>query len=143
MTVELKSATPEDRRRIYRQIADEMGDSQFYARKEVLDAIPEALHDSEPLLGLTSGYAPGGQRVLALTDRRLLLFNAAKGSETPVALPLEKVVSLRAETGLMAANLYFRCDNDDYAFGDVPKRMADNFARRMKQAMDDFTPPPG
>ena len=53
MTFDFKNSKPTDRKREYDRIAKEIGDDQFFTKKE-LNHLPEVLSDGEQVLAFTS-----------------------------------------------------------------------------------------
>ena len=58
MSFDFKNSSKEELRKKYQEIADKLGDYQFFTKKE-LDYLPEILRDGEQVLAFTSGLMDG------------------------------------------------------------------------------------
>ena len=74
MAFDFKRASEADRKKEYDRIAKEIGDDNFFTKKE-LNYLPEALADGEQVLAFTFGFLDGNTWLLTLTDRRLIFLD--------------------------------------------------------------------
>ena len=75
MAFDFKNASQTDRKREYDRIAKELGDDQFFTKKE-LNHLPEVLSDGEQVLPLP-GLMDGNTWLVTLTDRRIIFSTKA------------------------------------------------------------------
>ena len=71
---DFKNATKAELKEEYNKIAEEMGDTQFFTKKE-LYYLPEVLMENEPVLAYTSGFMDGNTWLITLTDRRIIFLD--------------------------------------------------------------------
>lgn len=96
-----KTATADERKAECKRLAAEIGDDQFFTKKE-LNHLPEVLGDNEQVLSFVSGLYNNSTWLVALTDSRLLFLN--KGMVfglKQTTLDLSKVYSVTAKTGIV------------------------------------------
>src|SRR3954451_16863952 len=100
MSFDFKHATPRELRAEYSRIAQEIGDDQFFTKKE-LKHLPDVLAEGEQVLAFTSGLMDGDTWLIALTDRRIIFLD--KGmiwGLKQTLIDLDKVNSISGETGI-------------------------------------------
>jgi hypothetical protein len=122
MTFDFKNAAPEDLKREYRRIAQEIGDDQFFTKKE-LNHLPSVLSDGEQVLAFTSGLMDGNTWLIALTDRRIIFLD--KGliyGLKQTAIDLDKVNSISGQTGLMFGKIIVEDGASSRVIGNVMKK---------------------
>ena len=108
MTFDFKSASREELRHKYNAIAKEIGDDQFFTKKE-LHHLPSVLSEGEQVLAFTSGVMAGNTWLITLTDRRVIFLD--KGmiyGLKQASIDLDKVNAVTGRTGLFLGKHYNR-----------------------------------
>ena len=68
---DFKNASKKELKNEYEKIAKEMGDDQFFTKKE-LNYLPEILMEGEQVLAFTSGLMDNNTWLISLTDKRII-----------------------------------------------------------------------
>ena len=114
MTFNFKTASKSELKNEYNRIAKEIGDDQFFTKKE-LNYLPEILSDGEQILAFTSGLMDGNTWLLTLTDRRIIFLD--KGiiyGLSQAIIDLDKVNSISFKTGLFFAEIVSGSESKKY-----------------------------
>ena len=68
---DFKNASKKERKKEYKRIAKEIGDDQFFTKKE-LKYLPEILMENEQVLAFSSGVMDGNTWLITLTNERVI-----------------------------------------------------------------------
>lgn len=132
MAFDFKTAGKEERRAECKRIAAEIGDDQFFTKKE-MDYLPEALSDGEQVLAFTSGLMDGNTWLLTLTQWRIIfldkgMFYGLKQTD----IELDKVYSVTAETKMMFGTIKIQVGSSERKVEQITKKAAVNFANKVR-----------
>lgn len=136
MAFNFKTASKEELKAEYNRIAAEIGDDQFFTKKE-LAHLPEVLIDGEQVLAFTSGLMDNNTWLIALTDQRMILLD--KGllyGLKQTEFWLDKVYAVTCKTGLIFGTLEVQVSSDNKVIKNVPKKAAAAFAAKAREAME-------
>jgi hypothetical protein len=136
MSFDFKNATPEELKNEYNRIAKEMGDDQFFTKKE-LKYLPEALRDGEQVLAFTSGLMDGNTWLIALTDRRIIFLD--KGmiyGLKQTAIDLDKVNAVSGSTGLIFGKISITDGAKERKIDNVWKKTVKRFTNKVQEAIE-------
>ena len=136
-----KTATKEERQEVFNRIAKEMGDDQFFTKKE-LHHLPEVLQDGEQILSFSSGIVDANTWLITLTDRRILFLD--KGMIFGLkqkSIPLNKINAVSGSTGLIFGKITITDGANDTQITNVWKKTLKPFTNRVQEAIEDFTKP--
>lgn len=136
MTFDFKNASDADRKAEYERIAKEMGDDQFFTKKE-LKHLPEVLMEGEQVLAFSSGFMDGNTWLIALTDKRILFLD--KGmifGLKQTAIDLDKVNAVSGETGLMLGKITIQDGAGSRTIDNVQKKTVMNFTNKVRDAIE-------
>lgn len=136
MAFDYKNASREQLKARYDTIAREMGDDQFFTRKE-LNHLPHVLHDDEEVLAFTSGMMNNNTWLITLTDKRIIFLD--KGliyGLRQTAIDLDKVNAVSGETGIMLGSISIQDGAGSYKIRNVWKKTVMRFTNRVQQAID-------
>jgi hypothetical protein len=142
MTMDFKTATPEELRAEYQRLAKLTGDDQFFTRKE-LAHLPEVLAQGEPVLGFCSGFMDASTWLIALTDRRVLFLD--KGflfGMRQVSIDLDKINAVTGSTRLLLGQIEVEDGARNRIINNVPKRTVIAFTNLVRDAMEARKRPP-
>ncbi|WP_237673672.1 PH domain-containing protein [Vreelandella profundi] len=135
MAFDIKTATPDERKKEYKRIAAEMGDDSFFTKKE-MNHLPDAMNEGEQLLGFASGLMDNNTWLIALTDKRILLLD--KGmfyGLSQTEFTLSNVSAVSYETGLLMGKLVIQVASVKHTITQVPKKAVSSFAERTRRAL--------
>lgn len=99
MVFDYKNASPAELKNEYNRIAKEIGDDQFFTKRE-LSHLPKILGDGEQVLAFTSGLMDGNTWLITLTDRRIIFLD--KGliyGLKQVTIDLDKINAVSGRPG--------------------------------------------
>jgi hypothetical protein len=136
MMFDFKNATPEALRVEYNRIAKEIGDDQFFTKKE-LRHLPEVLADGEQILAFTSGLMEGNTWLITLTDRRLIFLD--KGmiyGLKQVSIDLDKVNAIGGNTRLIFGSITVEDGARARVIDNVMKRCVVPFTNKARDAIE-------
>ncbi|CAM3485403.1 YokE-like PH domain-containing protein [Bordetella sputigena] len=136
MAFDFKNAAPADLKREYNKIAAEIGDDQFFTKRE-LNHLPSVLSDGEQILAFTSGMMDGNTWLITLTDRRIIFLD--KGliyGLKQTAIDLDKVNAVSGETGLMFGRIEVEDGASRRVIKNVWKKTVVAFTNKVQEAMD-------
>ncbi len=134
--INLKTASKSERQAYYNRIAEEMGDDQFFTKKE-LHYLPEVLRDGEQVLAFTSGLKDGNTWLIVLTDRRILFLD--KGMIYGLkqeSIPLNRVNSISGNTGLLLGKIVITDGSRSHEITNVWKKTVKRFTNRCQEELD-------
>lgn len=149
MTFDFKNAKPDELKAEYNRIAKEMGDDQFFTKKE-LNHLPEILSVGEQVLAFSSGLMDGNTWLIALTDRRIVFLD--KGllyGLKQASISLDKVNAVSGQTGIFFGKIIISDGAGDRMIDNVWKKTVKGFTNSVQLAIDarrnhvHATPPQG
>lgn len=136
MAFDYKNASPEQLKARYDEIAREIGDDQFFTKKE-LNHLPHVLHDGEEILAFTTGMMNNNTWLITLTDKRIIFLD--KGliyGLRQTAIDLDKVNAVSGETGIMFGSISIQDGASGYQIRNVWKKTVVRFTNRVQQAIE-------
>lgn len=137
MSFDFKNAAPADLKREYNRIAKELGDDQFFTKKE-LNHLPAVLSSGEQVMAFTSGLMDGNTWLIALTDRRIIFLD--KGmiyGLKQTAIDLDKVNAVSGETGLMFGSISIQNGASTRVIKNVWKKTVVAFTNKTRDVIED------
>lgn len=136
MAFDFKNASEADRKAEYNRIANEIGDDQFFTKKE-LNHLPEILLDGEQVLAFTSGLMDGNTWLITLTDKRVIFLDKGMvfGLKQTV-IDLDKVSSVSGETGLLFGKISIHDGSSTRTIENVWKKTVVKFTNKVRDAME-------
>ncbi len=132
---DFKNASKEDLKSEYDRIAREIGDDQFFTKKE-LNHLPQILMNGEQVLAFTSGMMEGNTWLIVLTDHRVLFLD--KGliyGLKQVSVNLDKINSVSGRTGLMFGEIRIEDGASERLIKNVWKKTVVPFTNKVRDAM--------
>ncbi|EOZ4774653.1 PH domain-containing protein [Pseudomonas aeruginosa] len=135
MAFDYKNATPEALKAEYNRIAAEIGDDQFFTKKE-LNHLPEVLATGEQVLAFTSGFMDGNTWLITLTDRRVIFLD--KGmlyGLKQASIELDKINAVSGKTGLMFGEILIQDGGNERKISNVWKKTVTAFTNKVRDAM--------
>lgn len=135
MTFNFKTATAAELKVKYDQIAKEMGDDQFFTKKE-LAHLPSVLADGEQVLAFTSGLMDVNTWLIALTDRRIIFLD--KGmiyGLKQASIELDKVNAVTGKTGLLFGEITIEDGASQRIIKNVWKKTVVAFTNKVRDAI--------
>lgn len=138
---DFKTATEAELKKEYDRIAQEIGDDQFFTKKE-LNYLPEVLQAGEQVLCFTSGFVKNNTWLITLTDRRLLLLD--KGmiyGLKQISIPLNKVNAISGSTGLLFGKIIVTDGANNTKIDNVWKKTVKPFTNRVQEAIEAINNP--
>lgn len=135
MAFDYKNATPEALKAEYNRIAAEIGDDQFFTKKE-LNHLPEVLASGEQVLAFTSGFMDGNTWLITLTDRRVIFLD--KGmlyGLKQASIELDKINAVSGKTGLMFGEILIQDGGNERKISNVWKKTVTAFTNKVRDAM--------
>jgi hypothetical protein len=137
MTFDFKNASPADLVHEYNRIAKEIGDEQFFTKKE-LKHLPQMLATGEQVLAFTSGYMGPNTWLITLTDRRIIFLD--KGmiyGLKQISIDLDKVRSISGNTGIFFGKIEIEDGGDSKReIQYVWKKTVVAFTNKVRDAME-------
>lgn len=136
MAFDFKNTSPADRKREYDRIAKEIGDDQFFTKKE-LNHLPQVLSDGEQVLAFTSGLMDGNTWLITLTDRRIIFLD--KGmiyGLKQTAIDLDKVNSISGQTGIIFGKIAIEDGASQRVISNVWKKTVVAFTNKVRDAIE-------
>lgn len=136
--MELMDFTSADRsqlEKVWKAIAEEMGDDRFFTTKE-LDYLPRILDTQEQVLAFSSGLHKGNTWLIVLTNERVIfldkgMFYGLKQS----SIELERVNNFDSEKGLMFGRISIGSNAEVYEITNVWKKTVDPFTKKLREAV--------
>ena len=132
MGIDIKKASESERKAEYNRIATEMGDDQFFTKKE-LNHLPEILMDGEQVLAFTSGLMDGNTWLITLTDKRIIFLDKGMvfGLKQTV-IDLDKVNSVSGETGMFFGKISIQDGASNRTIENVWKKTVVKFTNKVR-----------
>ena len=131
-----KNAQWEEAKGEYQRIAKEIGDDQFFTKKE-LKYLPEVLQEGEQVLAFSSGMMDANTWLITLTDRRIIFLDKGLiyGLKQSV-IPLNKVNSISGKTGLILGEISITDGAGTRVIKNVWKKTVGPFTAKALKAID-------
>jgi hypothetical protein len=136
MTFNYKTASKKELKNEYNRIAKEIGDDQFFTKKE-LNYLPDILQNGEQILTFSSGLMGGNTWLITLTDRRILFLD--KGMIYGLkqeAIPLNRVNAVSGSTGIFFGKIVITDGARDREITNVWKKTVRIFTNKCQEAID-------
>ena len=134
---DFKNASKAERQKQCNRIAKEIGDDQFFTKKE-LHYLPELLLDGEQVLAFTSGLMEGNTWLIALTDRRIIFLDKGMMYGLKQAIiDLDKVSTIAGVVGLVLGEIQITESARTLQIKMVPRQAVKTFTAKTLQAMED------
>lgn len=135
MTFDFKNASPDELKREYKRIASEVGDDQFFTRRE-LNHLPSMLFDHEQVVAFSSGVMDSSTWLIVLTDKRIIFLDKGLlyGLKHQI-IDLDKVSSISGETGLLMGKIKVSASGSSKEITNVPKKTVGTFSSLANQAI--------
>ncbi|MFJ2994827.1 PH domain-containing protein [Pandoraea sp. NPDC087047] len=138
---DFKNASKEQLKIEYNRIAREIGDDQFFTKKE-LNHLPEILMDGEQVLAFTSGLMDNNTWLIALTDQRVVFLD--KGfiyGLKQVSINLDKINSVSGTTGLFFGEIRIEDGASERVIKNVWKKTVVAFTNKVRDALHAYRKP--
>jgi hypothetical protein len=136
MSFDFKNASKELLKSEYNRIAKEIGDDQFFTKKELYH-LPKVLADGEQVIAFSSGFMDGHTWLIALTDRRIIFLD--KGmiyGLTQTSIDLDKVNAVGGKTGILYGTITIEDGASRRSITRVWKRTVVPFTNKVRDAME-------
>lgn len=136
MAFDFKNASKSELKIEYSRIAKEIGDDQFFTKKE-LKHLPEILSDGEQVLAFTSGLMNGNTWLVTLTDRRIIFLD--KGmiyGLKQTAIDLDKINSVSGQTGILFGKIIIEDGASSRLINNVWKKTVVTFSNKVRDAIE-------
>lgn len=136
VSFDFKNAEPADLKAEYNRIAKEIGDDQFFTKKE-LNHLPQILADGEQVLAFSSGLMNNNTWLITLTDRRIIFLD--KGliyGLKQTTIDLDKINALSGETGLFFGKIRIQDGATERHISMVWKKTVIKFTNKTRDAME-------
>jgi hypothetical protein len=136
MSFNFKTATRAELRAEYNRIGKEMGDFQFFTKRELFH-LPKILADGEQLLAFTSGLMENNTWLIALTDRRIVFLD--KGmiyGLKQATIDLDKINAISGETAILFGKIKIEDGARERVIDNVWKKTVVRFTNRVRDAME-------
>ena len=133
---DFKNASKIELKNEYKRIADDMGDDQFFTKKE-LNYLPEILMEQEQILGFTSGLMDANTWLITLTDKRIIFLDKGMiyGLKQSI-VDLDKVNAVSGSTGLLFGTITITDGANDRLIKNVWKKTVKNFTNKVQEALE-------
>jgi len=133
---DFKNASKIELKNEYKRIADDMGDDQFFTKKE-LNYLPEVLMEQEQVLGFTSGLMDANTWLITLTDKRIIFLDKGMiyGLKQSI-VDLDKVNAVSGSTGLLLGTIIITDGANDRLIKNVWKKTVKNFTNKVQEALE-------
>jgi hypothetical protein len=119
----------------YNRIAREIGDDQFFTRKE-LQHVPKVLGDGEQVLAFSSGLMDGHTWLIVLTDQRILFLDIGMFyGLRQAAIDLDKVNAISCETGMILGKIKVQDGAKEREILNVWKKTVLPFTNKARDAI--------
>ena len=136
MTFDFKNGSKTDLKLEYNRIAKEIGDDQFFTKKE-LNHLPKILAEGEQILAFTSGLMNGNTWLITLTDRRIIFLD--KGmifGLKQTTIDLDKVNSVSGTIGLIFGVIKIEDGAAQREIRNVWKKSVVKFTNKVSDAIE-------
>lgn len=141
MAFDFKHASKEELKKEYDRIASEVGDDQFFTKKE-LNYLPEVLNEGEQVIAFTSGMMDGNTWLIVLTDLRIIFLD--KGmiyGLKQVSISLAKINGISGSTGILFGTIEINDGAVVRKIENVWKKTVRNFTNLAQNAIESYNNP--
>ncbi|SDR03932.1 PH domain-containing protein [Paraburkholderia tuberum] len=138
---DFKNASKQELKAEYNRIAREIGDDQFFTKKE-LNHLPEILMDGEQVLAFASGVMDNSTWLIALTDHRVIFLD--KGllfGLKQVSINLDKINAVSGSTGLVFGTIRIEDAASERVIRNVRKQTVAGFTNKVRDALNVYRRP--
>ena len=127
-----------DRRSLDKRLQELSIYSDFYYRKE-LNALAQVIAEGEQLNCVLTGVNEGHRKMLAVTDRRLIIiFAGALAAKAVTVIQRSAVSEYRFDKKFLFSKLSFRTNNGaDFEFANTQGSLKELFEWAMRQPLPD------
>ncbi|MCK4636084.1 MAG: PH domain-containing protein [Candidatus Moranbacteria bacterium] len=138
MAFDFKNSSKGSLKREYDKIAREIGDDQFFTKKE-LDHLPNVLQDGEQVLAFTSGLMNANTWLITLTDRRVIFLDKGMfiGLKQEI-VNLNKINAVSCSTGFIFGKIIITDGAKERIISNVQKKTVVNFTNKVQSAIENF-----
>jgi len=136
MAFDFKNATRAELCGEYDRIGKEMGDFQFFTKRELFH-LPKILADTEQVLAFTSGLMDNNTWLIALTDRRIIFLD--KGmiyGLKQATIDLDKINAISGETAILFGSIKIEDGARERVIANVWKKTVVPFTNRVRDAIE-------
>ena len=134
---DFKNASKKDLKEEYRRIANEIGDDQFFTKKE-LKYLPEILMENEQVLGFSSGVMDGNTWLITLTNERVIFLD--KGilyGLKQTTIDLDKINAISGSTGMLFGKISINDGYKERQVTNVWKKTVRPFTNKVQEAINE------
>ncbi|MDR5658818.1 PH domain-containing protein [Serpentinicella sp. ANB-PHB4] len=133
---DFKNASKDELQNEYNRIAKEMGDDQFFTKKE-LHYLPQVLREGEQVLGFSSGLMDGSTWLITLTDKRIIFLDKGMiyGMKQEI-IPLNRVNAVSGSTGIFFGKIIITDGAKSRKIENVWKKTVKNFTNKVQEALE-------
>jgi hypothetical protein len=132
---DFKNASKDELKIEYNRIAREIGDDQFFTKKE-LNHLPEILMEGEQVLAFTSGLMDANTWLIVLTDHRVVFLD--KGliyGLKQISVNLDKINAVSGSTGIMFGEIRIEDGASERIIKNVWKKTVVAFTNKVRDAL--------
>ena len=135
MSFDFKNASKSELKKEYNRIAKEIGDDQFFTKKE-LNYLPEILQNGEQVLAFTSGMMDGNTWLLTLTDQRVIFLDKGMifGLKQEV-INLDRINGISCSTGIFFGKIAINDGAKTRWIENVWKKTVKTFTNKVQEAI--------
>lgn len=136
MSFDFKNASKEELKEKYKEIAQRIGDDQFFTKKE-LNYLPEVLRLNEDILAFSSGLMNGNTWLITLTTKRIIFLD--KGmiwGLKQTSIDLDKINSISAKTGIIFGDILIEDGATERKITNVWKKTVKPFTNMVQDAIE-------
>ena len=125
-----------DRKKLDKRLQELSIYSDFYYRKE-LNALAQVIEENERLNCVLTGVNEGNRKMLAVTDRRLIIiFAGALAAKAVTVIQRSAVTEYRFDKKILFSKLSFHTSNGvDFEFANTQGSLKDLFEWAMRQPL--------
>jgi len=136
MAFDFKNATKLEFNTECTRIAREIGDYQFFTKKE-LNYLPEILQDGEQILAFSSGLMDNNTWLITLTDKRIIFLDKGLiyGLKQTI-IDLDKVNAVSGSTGLIFGRISITDGAKERKISNVLKKTVKPFTNKVQEAIE-------
>ena len=136
MSFDYKNASKKELKAKWNEIAEKIGDDQFFTKKE-LNYLPEILSPGEEVIAFTSGLMDGDTWLITLTDKRIIFLD--KGmiyGLNQTVINLDKINSISGKTGIFFGEIFIEDGAKERHIDNVWKKTVKPFTNLVMEAIE-------
>jgi len=136
MSFDYKNASKKELKAKWNEIAEKIGDDQFFTKKE-LNYLPEILSPNEEVLAFTSGLMDDDTWLITLTDKRIIFLDKGMiyGLKQTV-INLDKINSVSGKTGIFFGEIFIEDGAKERHINNVWKKTVKPFTNLVMEAIE-------